>query len=255
MNFSGISNETFLGRALRLPLRMIPNSMPMRVLQGPLRGKKWIAGSSNHGCWLGTYEYSKQKAFAAAVRRGDVVYDLGANVGFYSLLACVLAGPEGRVFSFEPVPRNVALLRKHLRMNRATNCTVIEAAVGGSEGIAQFDVSSEASMGHLTGEAESGLAVRVVTLDGMVSSGQLPPPNVVKCDIEGAEFDLLDSPRFGETVSQTNQICIEFHHRWREFGKLKTVAAVARLRKLGFVVAWVSPSNEEALLVRTGVFA
>src|ERR1035438_590714 len=90
INFSGISGRTFIGKALRFPLSLIPCGTQMPILQGPLYGKRWIVGSSNHGCWLGSYEYPKQKAISAAIKRGDVVYDLGANVGFYSLLASVL---------------------------------------------------------------------------------------------------------------------------------------------------------------------
>ena len=51
VNLSGVSNSKFVGRVLRLPLRLIPTEAEVRILQGPLRGKRWIAGSSNHGCW------------------------------------------------------------------------------------------------------------------------------------------------------------------------------------------------------------
>ncbi len=191
MNCSGISKRTIIGRALRSPLRLIPSGMTMRILQGPLRGKRWIAGSSSHGCWLGSYEYPKQKAFWAAIEPGHVVYDLGANVGFYSLLASVLTGPEGRVFSFEPVPRNLRFLRKHLQLNGITNCFVWEVAVGGSDGTATFDLGPHPSMGHLARDSENGLSVRTVALDGLIASGVIPPPDVMKCDIEGGEYDAL----------------------------------------------------------------
>ena len=50
INWSGIRNNSIIGKLLRLPLRMIPHSMVMKILYGPCRGMKWIAGSSNHGC-------------------------------------------------------------------------------------------------------------------------------------------------------------------------------------------------------------
>lgn len=191
MNFSGVSDRTSFGRLLRSPLRLIPPSARIPVMQGPLRGRRWIAGSSNHGCWLGSYEYAKQRAFSAAIKRGYTVYDLGANVGFYSLLASVAAGPEGRVFSFEPVPRNLQFLRRHLELNQVTNCSVWDVAVGRFEGTANFDVGPNYSMGRLTLESDGTLNVRIVTLDRLVASGKLPPPNVIKCDIEGGEYDAL----------------------------------------------------------------
>jgi FkbM family methyltransferase len=191
INFSAISNRSALGKILRLPLRLIPSGTKVRIIQGPLKGKTWIVGSSNHGLWLGSYESRKQEAFSLMVRRGATVYDLGANVGFYSLLASVLVGPGGRVFSFEPVPRNLQLLRTHLALNRITNCSVLEAAVGRCEGTAGFNAEMGPSMGYMTENSDATFQVRTVTLDGLVLSGTLPPPNVIKCDIEGAEYDAL----------------------------------------------------------------
>jgi len=222
MNFSGVSDRNVFGRALRLPLRLIPSNAQMPILQGPLRGKRWIAGSGNHGCWLGSYEYLKQKAFSAALRRGYSVYDLGANVGFYSLLAGVLVGPEGRVFSFEPVPRNLQFLRRHLELNKLTNCSVWEVAVAGASGTAKFGPGPNASMGHLTTESDAtAIRVRTVALDHLVAIGKLPPPNLIKCDIEGGEYDALlgasaTLAKYGPTIflathgSEVHQRCCSF---------------------------------------------
>jgi protein-L-isoaspartate O-methyltransferase len=138
-NLSSISNETLIGKLLRAPLRLIPPSTVVPILQGALRGKKWTVGSATHGCWLGSYEYRKQKALRREMKTGQVVYDIGANVGFYSLLASVIVGETGHVYSFEPFPENLRELRKHLEMNRIRNCTVIDAAVSSADGEAIFD--------------------------------------------------------------------------------------------------------------------
>ncbi len=183
---------SFFQRALRFPLKLIPTKMAVPILRGPIRGKRWIVGAGNHSYWLGHYESSKQKGFAEAIHPGGIVYDLGANVGFYSLLASVLVGAKGRVFSFEPVPYNLNILRKHLELNGITNCSVWEVAVGRSEGTANFDLGPNSQMGHLTDGTSSGaISIRMVALDGLVESGILPPPDVIKCDIEGGEFDAL----------------------------------------------------------------
>lgn len=125
------------------------------------------------------------------VTRGSVVFDLGANVGHYSLLASSLVGPEGKVFCFEPVLRNLAFLRKHLELNHVTNCVIWDAAVGKTEGVAAFNPESSPFTGHLADESDGALHVRVVKLDNLVASGELPPPDFIKCDIEGGEFDAL----------------------------------------------------------------
>lgn len=166
----------------------------MPVLQGPLRGSRWIAGASDHGCWLGSYELAKQRALARELRPGSVFYDLGANVGWYSLLGSALGASE--VYSFEPVPSNVSILREHLRLNKIRNCVVIEAAAGEADGWSEFEPGASNSMGHLTSAASPrALRVRVRALDSMVESGEVKPPGAIKCDIEGGELNALIGAR------------------------------------------------------------
>src|SRR5215469_426004 len=97
LSVTSIPDTTRIGRLLRLPLHLVGHSTVVRVLQGPLRGKRWIAGSAVHSCWLGLYEVTKVSRFAELLSRGDVVFDLGANVGLYSLLAALKVGYVGRV--------------------------------------------------------------------------------------------------------------------------------------------------------------
>ena len=193
MNFSGVSDQILVGRLLRLPLALIPPRTTLPILQGKLRGMKWIVGSSNHGCWLGSYEYHKRKAFEESVARGGVVFDIGANVGFYTLLASVLVGARGRVYAFEPVPRNLHYLEEHLQINGIKNVSVIEGAVSDCDGVAQFDESPS----RLTGRLAPGgrLTVRTVSLDEMMTRGELPPPECIKIDVEGGEMLVLTGAR------------------------------------------------------------
>lgn len=188
-NLSGISNETLIGKLLRAPLRLIPSRTVVPILQGALRGKKWTVGSATNGCWLGSYEYAKQKALQRELKAGQVVYDIGANVGFYSLLASVIVGETGHVYSFEPFPENLRELRKHLEMNHIQNCTVIDAAVSSADGEAIFDPSDDRCTGHLA--ATGSLRVRTLALDGLVLRNEIRPPNLMKIDIEGAELECL----------------------------------------------------------------
>jgi len=87
MNFSIPSDSTLLGKLARYPLGMLPRTVTVPILQGALEGRRWIAGSQRHAFWLGNYEPFLQKRMAQEVERGGVFYDVGANVGFYSLLA------------------------------------------------------------------------------------------------------------------------------------------------------------------------
>lgn len=192
-NFSGISNRTTVGKLLRFPLKLIPAEVQVPILQGRLRGKRWIVGASDHGCWLGSYEYQKQRLFERTVKPRDIVFDIGANVGFYTLLASTLVGSSGHVFAFEPVPSNVFFIKEHLRLNQVTNVTVIEEAVSDSLGVASFADGSSRCTGRLA--SEGGYQVRTVSLDELVFNGKAPAPSCMKIDVEGAEMLVLSGAK------------------------------------------------------------
>ncbi len=170
-----------VGKLLRLPLRLLPRNIPMRVLQGPLRGARWIAGAHTHGCWLGSYEWDTQQLFWYSIPAGGVVCDIGANAGFYTLLA---ARKAKHVIAIEPLPENLRYLYKHLEMNRIKNVTVIKAAMSDVNGLAQFRVGGNRATGAL--EADGALQIRTTTVDSLPRA-----PDLIKIDVEGAEFRVL----------------------------------------------------------------
>jgi FkbM family methyltransferase len=188
INFSAISSETLAGKIARYPLRIIPRGIALPILYGPLRGRKWIVGSFLHRCWLGGYELEFQRRLAAEIKPGGVFYDIGANVGFYSLLASTLIG-SGRVYAFEPLPANLGYLRKHLELNRLRNVEVLEMAISDKCGTASFATESSGGMGYL--EPDGNLSVAIATLDALVLAGRIAPPDYIKMDIEGGEFGAL----------------------------------------------------------------
>ncbi len=172
-----------------LPLRLLPRDMSIRILSGELRGWRWIAKSATHGCWAGTYESPVQQLFRRHLRRGSVVLDIGANAGFYTLLAAKLAGATGHIHAFEPLPRNLHYLQQHVRLNGLANVTVHPIAVSASSGRAQFHTTTHASMGRL-GKA-GDLDVETASLDDLLASLRITMPDFIKMDIEGAEGEAL----------------------------------------------------------------
>ena len=184
--------QTLLGKILRFPLRLIPSEAEVRILRGPLRGKKWIAGAANHACWAGTYEADRLAAFGAAICPGATVYDVGANVGIYTVLASAKTGPTGQVYAFEPVERNLHYLRRHLSLNQLQNCLILETAVSNQQGTRRFSAASyDFRMGRLSPDGER--EVPSVSLDSCVYAERaLRPPDIIKIDVEGAESEVLE---------------------------------------------------------------
>jgi FkbM family methyltransferase len=194
MNPSRVSHKTLFGKAIRLPLRLVPKGAIVPIVQGPARGRKWVSNCAAHGYWLGSWELGTQRRFAARLRPGDVVYDIGAHVGLYTLGSSGKIGPEGHVYAFEPLGRNVQFLRRHIELNQLSNCSVVEAAVCNLAGSRQFDASICHSEARLS---ETGsTTVPTVSIDEFLSGGpDRRPPNVMKIDARGAEMEILSGGR------------------------------------------------------------
>jgi len=188
INISKSDFRSPFGKLLRFPLKLIPNKTVLPILQGPLKGKKWIKGSSINGCWLGTYELDKQVLFSKYVKPGMTVFDVGANVGLYSLLSSVLIGGNGKVFSFEPLPENIFYLKKHIELNKLKNVTAIEKAVNDKVSTVRFNFGDNRSAGYISNEGE--IEVETTSLDEYINQGN-PLPDLIKMDIEGAEYEAL----------------------------------------------------------------
>lgn len=235
VNFSRLSGA--LGRAARLPLRWIPSSTAVPILQGPLRGAKWIVGSATHGCWLGSYELDKQLLVGNLIHRGDVVYDIGANVGYYTLLFSRLVGSEGSVVAFEPLPENLSYLHEHLSRNGVTNTRVVGAAVSDTAGRARFAISSSRSMGQLAPSGE--LEVVVVKLDELITQG-FPEPGCLKIDVEGGEAGVLEGAR--RLISAFRPIILLATH-----GEAMDAQCRRILDELGYSVTTIGKATDELL--------
>ena len=125
------------------------------------------------------------------------VYDLGANIGFFSLMAARLVGPHGRVFSFEADPVIATRLRENLAHNGFRHAVVEEKAVWCESSIVSFACadltqSSDRGLGFVTTnhqEMATVISVQSVSLDDYCSSH--PAPDFIKCDVEGAECEVF----------------------------------------------------------------
>jgi FkbM family methyltransferase len=153
------------------------------------------------------YEPSFYAPFAAAVRPGATVFDIGAHIGIFALGAAKRAGESGRVFAFEPSPETAAVLRRHVELNGfERRVEVIPSVVSNRTGTASFyshHLSMAASLSRaniedfspedLTGGIASA-EVPCVTLDEFCERGGVWP-SVIKIDVEGAELLVLEGAR------------------------------------------------------------
>lgn len=138
---------------------------------------------------FGVYEPFETSLLERYVRPGDVVLDIGANIGYYTLLLARLVGPTGTVHAFEPEPSNFALLEKNVRTNGYHNVVLHQAAVGEVSGSTQLFLSETNLGDHQLGGAGNGrraVEVRQVNIDEVLTAEERPV-TFVKLDIQGAE--------------------------------------------------------------------
>lgn len=202
--------------------------MRFPILAGPLRGRWWLPASRGKlaRIFLGTYEPEQTRLFQETLRPGDTVLDVGAHVGYYTVLSAVLAGPAGAVWSFEPNPRNAAFLRRHAEVNGLRQVRVEQAAVSDVEGTARFDFGTGSGTGHLA----SGGAIEVHTLrlDDFCAAHAIVP-RAVKIDVEGAEAAVLEG--FATTVDAARPVIFLSTH-----GPEPHARCVAWLRARGYAL-------------------
>jgi len=194
-------------RKIRERMKLWMRWLTVPIKAGPLKGMKWIVVSGSNFI-RGRYEEFKTEAVLKCVKPGDVVYDVGGHVGYYSILSSVLAGPRGKVFVFEPRPLNAIFLKRHVAINEIANLTLIEAAVSDRSGNAGFEDKTGSGTGHLS--TEGSLKVETIVLDELVNGGSYPDPDFLKMDIAGGEIDALNGAR--KTIERSRPVMVIATH-------------------------------------------
>jgi FkbM family methyltransferase len=150
-------------------------------------------GISSHLMLDGFWEMWVTEAMMRAVRRGATVIDVGANLGYFTLLLADLTGPEGQVLSFEPNPVLASRLRQSVEVNGFAPYThVHEMGLGGTEGHASLDVDqSQPGGGRVVPTDSSGATPRVIIRRLDEIPGALDA-EFIKIDVEGYEEHVWD---------------------------------------------------------------
>jgi FkbM family methyltransferase len=145
----------------------------------------------------GRWEETESRLFSSLVKEGMTVVDIGANVGYYTLLAARLTGPGGKVYAFEPNPQNFALLSRNVEANGYQNVVLIPKAVSETSGTAALCIDRASSGGHSLSAFRGGadtVQVGTISLDDYFA-GERTVIDVLKMDAEGAEMAIFAGMR------------------------------------------------------------
>lgn len=184
-------------------------------------------GAQAYGVITGEHERQVQEALRRTVTAGDVVWDVGANIGMLSLVAARMVGPDGRVVALEPDAQSAAAIRANATANAMT-IDVREVAAAATTGAVEIIVVEDRLWTRLASVGEHGLEaerriVQGVALDDL----DAPAPALIKIDVEGAELDVVAGmQRLLRDVKPA--IVCEMHGKNAEF--------VAAMLEAGYVV-------------------
>ncbi|HEY6763822.1 MAG TPA: FkbM family methyltransferase [Candidatus Sulfotelmatobacter sp.] len=207
---------------------------------GPARGLRFeVSLPLDKAVWTGIYEAQFTTAIVEHVKSGDICYDIGGYRGYVSGVMA-LAGALN-VFTFEPQPANQQAIRRLCELNPELPIKLISTALGAADESTFFKIMHDSSMGKLANSsfqadatAVGEIAVTVRRIDSLVQSREIPPPNVVKIDVEGAEVDVLSGATEMLRISRPT-IFVEAH------GAALEEACCQKLLQLGYKIRRIEP--------------
>jgi FkbM family methyltransferase len=161
------------------------------------------------------YNRPEREYLRRAVRAGDVIADIGANIGFYTLWLAALKVPDTRIVAFEPNPSVFEALVENVRLNEFDNVLTVNAAAGEKDGTVSFGVVEDGpSVGSILAKDAAQITVPMRTIASVLAEHGLGPCNIVKIDVEGYEYQALMPYLEATPVAQWPRLfVIEQNHR------------------------------------------
>lgn len=195
---------------------------------------------------LGEYDPGTVAFFRDCLKEGMTVVDIGANLGYFTVIAASRVGASGKVFSYEPDPRNFDLLKTNISANGFENVTAFPIALSDRAGERKLffgDNQCTHSFGDKIGHGRFESVV-TDTLDGSLKVSGRPKIDVIKMDIEGAEPVALEGMM--ETIARNQKLTMifEFHPNAIKRLGYSPSEFLERMRKLGFLISVIDEDRK-----------
>jgi FkbM family methyltransferase len=185
--------------------------------------------------------------FMRNIRKGMTVVDIGAHMGYYTLLAAEITGIDGYVFSFEPEPFNFALLRKNIDINNHHNVTAVQKAVIDKSLSATFYIKDFAEHSVIKcGTSQKSIVVDAVSLDDFFTNNIV---DIIKIDVEGAEILVLKGAHRILSANPCLKLFIEFSPVIIRRAGYEPSEFLAILHSYGFKIYVIDEENYTTRLV------
>ena len=139
------------------------------------------------------YGESDTEFVKKVIKKNDIVLDIGANIGYYSLIFAKLVGDSGKVFSFEPESENFKILKKNIEVNGYNNVILEQKIVSNADGKSTLYVSEKAGSHRIykPDNYVESLEIESISMDSYIEKNNIKKINFIKIDVEGAELNVL----------------------------------------------------------------
>jgi FkbM family methyltransferase len=193
-----------------------------------------------------SYEKGITRLFHSLVKSGMTVVDIGAHIGYYTLLSAQIVGPKGKVFAFEPEPKNYDLLKKNVAENGYNNVTLVEKAVSNGSSIARLSVDlKDSGMNYLANTINNSITVSTVSLDEFFDEAIVI--DFIKMDIEGFEEKALEGMQRILKKGNVKAIIAEFYPKLIKRNGFSPKILWDRLSALGLEIYQISDGEDNEI--------
>lgn len=191
--------KLFLLNVYRAISRIMRKQIFSSIYAGDLKGFRFLVDTNNE-YFNGSYEKDSFGIVLNEIRQNPsaVIYDMGANLGYFSLLCANHGEGKSTVYAFEPIPGNMNILCRHLLMNKVANVLPVNMAVSDQFGIIDFSADNSSvsytykQSSEYYGNRAINIKVAIISLDTLTGKFGFSKPDVLKIDVEGAELDVLN---------------------------------------------------------------
>ncbi len=183
----------------------------------------------------GKWEPYETEIFKKSIKKGDTVVDIGAHIGYYTIIAAKIVGPKGRVYAFEPNPNNFKLLSKTIATNQYSNVILVKKAVSDKTGKIKLYINTQNTGDHRvfnSHDDRKSITIETVKLDDFFSKNE--KIDLIKMDIQGSEHNTLKGGRKLLTTNKNISIITELEPELLKLNNTSAKKFLDLLGKLGF---------------------
>ncbi|MCX6720720.1 MAG: FkbM family methyltransferase [Candidatus Staskawiczbacteria bacterium] len=153
-------------------------------------------------------------SLCSLLNAGDVVYDIGANIGIFSIILAKKVGPSGKIIAFEPEKESLVKLKDNIGLNNLTNIEIVGKALGETTSSGKLYISGTTgnfSLVNIYDKTVKSEDIEIVNGDDFVVQNGLPIPKAIKVDVEGYEYSVINGLKKTLTNPECKIICCEVH--------------------------------------------